>query len=288
LSIVFLHITLTKKYSVLKCTNFYIGLFCGSIIAGTWYVSQFLIYGNEFLRSHFSFIFSKAFSEGSFNLATFLFEWAEYPWLLIVYYEPWLILMLIGMYIHGKRIYSDRDVRSILLFTWFFSILLVFSLFDAKVLRYIMPIFSVCALFSATPLSDWIEKIGRKKYLMAGYATLCLIVVLIVSFPNPRFRAKDMIKVSAVIDSNTPTNMRVILYTFGALHYNYNNQLLWYTNRFTRHIVKEEKLREILKGGEGLTYVVDGDTFKKMHLGSRSDIEILTRSEKFVAFKTTK
>src|SRR5262249_8510760 len=117
-----------------------------------WIYSEYRTYGDQFVSNHFSFLTSKALSNQSSGAASILRGLFEYPWLLLRLYWPWLPLMLVGL--AGQiKLMVHRDKLSTLLVMWVGVVLIPLSVAEAKVLRYILPIFPAFALLAAIPLS---------------------------------------------------------------------------------------------------------------------------------------
>ena len=283
--IIITHLILTKQFKVFFNAQFLAGIALTLFIPSIWYLSQFQTHGESFINGHFSFIQSKVKTEKTKELITFLKGFAEYPWLLLKLYQPWFLLMLIGFAVHFKIAFKARNTFSILLILWVVFVIGAFSFAEAKVLRYIMAAFPAFALLAATPLNNWIKKINNKNILVIGLAAMCFIVIMIVVFANPKYRAEEMIEISAQIDVHTPSNQRVVFYTGADLKHDFNNQILWYSNRFTEALKDESIFLDKLRSKNQNTFVVDKATFKSLIIYQSDSIQVIKETNNFVLFK---
>ncbi len=273
LAVIFFHLIVTKRFDSLRRPQFWAGLALASAIPAAWYIPQYQAHGTRFLTEHFAFITGKVASGKPFDLLTFLRGLVEYPYLLVKLYEPWIWLMLFGLFVHAKRAIRERYSASILLCLWVGFVIVPFSLAEAKVLRYVLAAFPAFSVLAATPLSGWLEKVKNKKN------------IAIVVFPNPRFRAEEMMKMSPTIQANVPENRRLVFYTGKDTKYDFHNQLLWYANRFTEQLNDEQRLQEKLYSNENLVFVMDKPNFQPLAADPRLRIKTLAETENFVCFE---
>jgi 4-amino-4-deoxy-L-arabinose transferase-like glycosyltransferase len=266
------------------------GLIVALAAPAAWYASEYRLYGDQFLTGHFSFISRKAFSGASRGSWKALRDLLEYPWLLLRLYWPWLPLMLAGLFMQFKKMVQFREKLATLLVMWVFAVIIPFSLADAKVLRYIMPVFPAFAVLSAIPASRWIERhiavsrSSRKPFTV--YCALCAIVLVIAAISTPQSRAEEMIALAPVVDRNTPPGERVFMFTHGEARYDYVNQLLWYSNRFFDHVRDASQLNVWLRSGEGRTFVIDKDSYGQLVERSGVKVAVLGQSGSFICFRT--
>jgi 4-amino-4-deoxy-L-arabinose transferase-like glycosyltransferase len=266
------------------------GLIVALVAPAVWYASEYRLYGDQFLTNHFSFISGKAFSGAPRGSWKVLRDLLEYPWLLVRLYWPWLPLMLVGLATQVKKMVQYREKLATLLVMWVFAVIIPFSLADAKVLRYIMPVFPAFALLSAVPASRWIERriaaSRSTRPLFTAYCALCAVVLVIAVISTPKSRAEEMIALAPIVDRNTPPGERVVMFTHGEPRYDYANQLLWYSNRFSEHVMDASRLNGRLRSSEGRTFVIDKDTYGQFVERSGVKLEVLGQSAGFICFRT--
>jgi hypothetical protein len=194
--------------------------------------------------------------------------------------------MLAGFVVAVRKMVRERDKLSSLLVVWLLVVVIPFSLADAKVLRYILPVFPVFAILAAIVLSDWLERLSRWKRFHVGYGALVVVVVLIAILQRPQVRAEEMSTLAPIVDTGTPSGERALIYTHGEPRYDYVNQLLWYSNRFSEHLPDSGALQKRLQSGERKTFVVDKESYAEIVIGSGVKLAILGETEGFVCFRT--
>jgi 4-amino-4-deoxy-L-arabinose transferase-like glycosyltransferase len=324
LGIIFLHMLVTGKLALMMSKHFICAVVLSIALPFVWYGSQYSLYGMRFISEHFSFVASKvagldavvrddlrrpevilcrtidgqdlavkipidvaSHSSDRGRFSRVVLGLVEYPKLLLRHYWPWLPLALIGLVGQVKALVRYRDAAAALLVIWVACVLLPFSFAEAKVLRYIMPIFPVFAILAAAALSHWAASGRSARYVKLAYCLVLAALLLFALFPNPRRRAEDMRSLAPIIGANSNPARRVILYTFGELHHNYMSQLLWYSDRYCVHLTELNTVREALGSCPELIAVVDKQAFKQMSGAEGISVVALGESENFVCVKAT-
>jgi 4-amino-4-deoxy-L-arabinose transferase-like glycosyltransferase len=322
LGIIFLHLIVTGKRALMLSRHFIGAIALSIALPAVWYGSQYDLYGRWFLNEHFSFVASKigrreavvrddlrrpeiilcrsidrqdlsvalpigaaSRSNAGGGFSRVVLGFVEYPKLLLKYYWPWLPFALIGLVGQIKALVRSRDAAAALLIIWVACVLIPFSFADAKVLRYVMPIFPAFAILAAGPLSR-LAAAGRSAlYVRLAYLLALAVLLVVALFPNPRYRAEDMRSLAPVIDANSNPARRVILYTYGELHHNYMSQLVWYSNRYCVHLNELNTVRNALGSCPELIAVVDKQAFMRMSGEPGVSVRALGESENFVCIK---
>jgi 4-amino-4-deoxy-L-arabinose transferase-like glycosyltransferase len=256
------------------------------LLPAVWYIGESRQYADQFWTQHLSFISAKAVSPQARGAWEFVRGLAEYPWLLLRLYWPWLPLMLAGLVTASRKMFRERDKLSSLIVIWALVVMIPFSLADAKVLRYILPVFPAFAILTAIPLSGWIAGLNQRPRFVPVYWGFVAVVILIALFQSPQVRAEEMSTLAPIVDRATPSGERVLIYTHGEPRYDYVNQLLWYSNRFSEHLADADALRTKLLSAGGRTFVADKAAYGEIVAGSGAKLAILGESENFVCFRT--
>jgi 4-amino-4-deoxy-L-arabinose transferase-like glycosyltransferase len=287
------HLIITRNY--LNCFAWprlkyaLCGLSLALLLPFIWHFTQYRLSGSRFLSAHYSFVYSKVLSHGTFNAWLFMRGLLEYPWLLLRYYWPWLPLMVAGFIIQVRRTMNRSEKPADLPVIWAAFVIIPFSLVDAKVLRYIIPAFPAFSLLSATPLARWISTVNKDLYLRTGYLALVVVVLLIAAFPKPLMRAADMKRLAPVVDAHTEPQQRVAIYCGPEPHCEYLiNQFLWYSNRFCTYLTDSGQMVEALRASENRSFIVDLDSYEQLVINSGVEVELLLKTENFVCFRTVK
>jgi 4-amino-4-deoxy-L-arabinose transferase-like glycosyltransferase len=283
------HQIITRHYQRPPLGYLLSGLLIALLLPSIWYVSQYLLHGDRFVSAHYSFVASKISSEGRLDGWRFMRGLLAYPLFLLRHYWPWLPLMVAGLIIQVKRLVRHRDRLAELLVVWVVLVMLPFNLVEAKLLRYIIPVFPAFSMLSATPLASWLSRIRKDIYLWAGYLALSIVVILIAAFPKPLTRAEDMRRLAPIVDSHIEPDRRVTIYFRGeARPDSLINRFLWYSNRFCTYVNDPDRLLEALRANETGLFIVDIGSYERLVVNSGVKVEMLMQTKNFVCFRTVK
>jgi 4-amino-4-deoxy-L-arabinose transferase-like glycosyltransferase len=281
------HQIVTRHYQRPRLRYLLSGLLIALLLPSIWYVSQYLLHGDRFVSAHYSFVTSKIDSEGTSGGWRFMRGLLAYPWFLLRHYWPWLPLMVAGLIIQVKRLVRHRDRLAELLVVWVVLVMLPFSLVEAKLLRYVIPVFPAFSILSATPLASWLSRARKDIYLQAGCLALSVVVILIAAFPRPLMRAEDMRRLAPIVDANIEPGRRVTIYFRGDAHPDYLiNQFLWYSNRFYTYMKDPDRLVEALHANETGLFIADIGSYERLVVNSGVEVEVLMQTKNFVCFRT--
>jgi 4-amino-4-deoxy-L-arabinose transferase-like glycosyltransferase len=259
------------------------GLLIALLLPSVWCFSQYLSHGARFLSAHFSFIGGKIVLGGDWDGRGFALGLLEYPWLLLRFYWPWLPLMIVGLVTQLRLAVRYSESSAVLLVIWVSLVVAPFSLAEAKILRYIMPVFPAFSILAAIPAARLISAMRGKTYLRTAYVVLVAAVVLISCFPKPLARAEDMSELAPVIDARTDPSRKVTIYTSQP---SYVSQFLWYSNRLCEHLTDHDKLPEALKTQGGRVFVMEIGDYRKLTRDSAINVEMIMTTKNLVCFKT--
>jgi 4-amino-4-deoxy-L-arabinose transferase-like glycosyltransferase len=279
------HLLFVKRQHLLRSRQFLIGAILAAAIPAVWYGSQYATHGNVFVAKHTEFVGGKIASS-TLTPAQRLTGLAEYPRLLFSSYWPWLPLLLLGLIKQARRSLS-RDECAAFLLLWVFCIIVPLSLAETKLLRYLIPLFPVFSILAALPLNAWLP-LRRKPEITSGVYVLAggYLFVTTFFFPTALNRATDMKQLAAAADAHTPENQRVVMYTGGNLEYNYQNQFLWYGNRYTDLFTRTDYVRTRLETGENSVAIMDRPSFGSFKAANDDVVgDIVGESEHFVCFR---
>jgi hypothetical protein len=143
-----------------------------------------------------------------------------------------------------------------------------------------MPAYPAMALLCAVALFRWIPIGQRNRYFQGACVAMLLIGAFTVLFPA-RERGLDMRTVAPVAEQHTKPDQRVLLYTFGEQRFDFHNQLLWYSNRYTNQIMDMTEL--VTHHTPGAVGIIDRVSFGR--LPDRGQLEQLGESEQFVCYR---
>lgn len=180
--------------------------------------------------------------------------------------------------------WKDREASSSLLVLWVVLIILPFTLAETKYGRYMMPLFPACAILAGGALDALIP--GRRRVqLMQAFCVICLaIAVGSILFP-PRARAIDMQILAGVADVYTVPGEHVVLYIDGETAWNYQNQFLWYGNRYSELLTNFDDLVTKLRSASHVLVITDKKSFQKL-VDQALSFKLVGESPEFVCFQS--
>lgn len=285
LIIIIVHPLYIRRFRLFRSPRFLLGLFLAAALPSIWYVSQYSIHGKIFLSSHFSVISDKLKSDGQTGILDYVWRATEYARLLLKLYWPWLPFMLLGFWRMVKIALRSRDRAASLLVIWPLCVVCILSLVEAKILRYIMPVFPVFALLAAEPISAWLIRIRNRSFLRTGYMLLCLAVVVIPFFSRPYPRAGEIRTIGAAVQAQTAMSDRVVIFSSGKNLDDFRNQFLWYSGRFCDYQVYRPEFMDLLMSGEKRFFLVDRMSFENLVVPSGVKITRLLDTQNWILFK---
>jgi 4-amino-4-deoxy-L-arabinose transferase-like glycosyltransferase len=279
------HLLVVKRQRLLRSHQLLIGAILAATIPAVWYGSQYALHGAVFMAKHTEFVRGKIASS-TLTPRQRLAGLAEYPRLLFSSYWPWLPLLLLGLVKEARR-FLARDACAAFLLLWVFCVMAPLSLAETKLLRYLIPLFPVFSILAALPLNVWLPP-RRKPQITGGIYFLAggYLIVTTFFFPTALNRATDMKQLAPAADAHTPQNQRVVMYTGGTLEYNYQNQFLWYGNRYTDLFTRTDYVRARLETGENSVAIMDRPSFGSFKAANDDIVgDIVGESEHFVCFR---
>jgi len=188
------------------------------------------------------------------------------------YYWPWLPVFLAGLFM-------EREGRS-LTFAWLAAVLLPLTLSSTPYGRTVsdtgVPLHGDRSRRFPAPLdSRWAEGRVLIRHPSRSTGAHCLHD----PFP-PRERAKDIRAVAVAAQANSAEHDRLLLHTFGERRYDVQNQLLWYSDRYTNHILDTSKLQA--QHSPGRVGIMDKSSF--FALPDRGHLVVLAESDLFLCY----
>lgn len=290
LAIIIAHLVFTRRFKSLFSVYIAGCLLLAAAVPAVWYLREYSLFGDAFLSAHFANVLghsAAAPQQSRSGWQQFLWYF-EYLFLVVKLYIPWFPLMFYGFFLALRKLRQSKFDASIesLLIIWLIVVLLPFSLVDSKVLRYILPVFPVFAIFSADALHKLFSKRRLPQFVRVAVLLLTAAAAGIVAFPNYQIRGGDMRTLAPISDAATAPNEKVILYTSGEFQWNYRTQLIWYGRRLCIHIKDAVEMEALLAEKKSEIVIMDKSSFADFKKRINADFTILGESEKFVCFST--
>ncbi|MGE5567914.1 MAG: ArnT family glycosyltransferase [Rhodospirillales bacterium] len=266
-----IHLAASRRISVLRSKRFIAGVLIGLALPALWFA----------LRSspvHFHFLTGKITAP---SLHLF-----DYGWILIRYYLPWFPILLVGLVIHVRASISKRiEPVSFLPLIWLVTLIIPLSVTTPKYARYLLPAFPALALLTALGLQRMIPP--RK--MPAAYSISCVLLLCIivgkVVFPAPE-RGADMRALAPIAERNTAPGERVLMYTFGEPGFDYRNQFLWYSARYTKFLPGVQHLNAALRARLPQVLIIDKASYQQLlQRRGAADVRLLGESPRFVCVR---
>ncbi len=247
------HLLLTKRYRLALSPQF----------AAMWVIALALPmvwFGFPPRPEHMAFVAGKL-AGGS--------NWFEYGWLILKSYWPWLPLLLIGLVVEVRA-------RKLLPLLWCVCLIVPLSAAATKYARYLIPAFPAMAILSAAGVDRLLPVARRTMAFSVACAVGLVIAAFTVVFPAKE-RGMDMRTLAPVAERNTAPAERILLYTMGKPGYDSQNQLLWYSARYTRLMTDMGALEE----EHNATVIIDKTSLRKL----TARIHVLAESDNFVCLR---
>jgi 4-amino-4-deoxy-L-arabinose transferase-like glycosyltransferase len=282
LGIVVVHLVLTRRYKTLFSPWLAGGIALGVALAGSWYWSQYRLYGAEFLLSHFRFVNSVA--QTNYGSPPRL-PVSNYLLALLKYYWPWLPFLIAGFVKQTRAAIKEGDSNAKLLLIWMIIVIVPFSFAKTQMPRYMMPVLPAFSVVAATSLYGIIPTTRRRTFFYAACAAGCVAICASLLFP-PKARADDIMKLAPIAEANSPSDQRILIYTYEDGRSDYLCQFLWYSNRYAQLADNVHDLASRLLHSENATVIVDKQSYAKLlPLIPGKTTHILGESEHLICFR---
>jgi len=255
LAVMAAHLLLTRRHRLLLSIPF----------AAMWVIAlglPLLWFGFPPRPEHLTFLQGKL--GGSSN-------WFAYGPMMLRFYWPWLPFLLVGTVIEVRA-------RKLLPLVWCVCVIGPLSVAATKYARYLIPAFPAMAIIAATGVDRFVPVIRRTVVFWSACGVLFAVAAFTWAFPAKE-RGMDMRTLAPVIDRNTRSTERVLLYASGDMAYDTQNQLLWYSARNTRLVTD----LNTLTAQRSATVVIDKPSLAKLEsLIAPARARTLAESERFV------
>jgi hypothetical protein len=271
LSVILAHLLTIPQRRLLASPNVLGGLILAVAVPALWFGLQFAAYGADVLDAHFAFVFRKVHAGDSGALRI-----QVWPYLseLLKYYWPWLPVFAVGAY-HQLRERKD-DVAAL----WALAVFATAAPAAIPYSRYLIPAYPAMAILSAAALERWIPEAKRAKYFAGACTVMLLAGAYTALFPAPE-RGLDIRALAPIAETSSGDEDRLLLYTHGERLYEFQNQLLWYADRNTDHVIDMAELAS--KNAPGRVGIIDKTSFPDMP--GHESFEVLGESDSFLCYR---
>jgi 4-amino-4-deoxy-L-arabinose transferase-like glycosyltransferase len=226
------YLTVTGRWKVFFNKWFLIGSGLAVSIGCSWYVHQYMTFGNTFIDVHFGWlILQRGFKLG------------PEPWYghlsyiedLLRYYWPWVPVFAWSLY-RFLRLTIKKDQNALLLMCWVLLYVGIMSLTQSRMLWYVMPIFPAAAIMCGSIIDGWLTEARRLKIARA-VLLLGILVALIINLTPIQLssvRERDIRTIAPYVRHLARHDVKLI--GFGYTFHSLNNPLLFYSDHAARPI----------------------------------------------------
>ena len=269
---------LTKRWRMLFSSYFIAGSFMALSIGCSWYIHQYIKFGNNFLHVHFGWlIFQRGFQAQSEPW----YEHFSYAEDLLKYYLPWLPLLIIGV-VKCVRMSLKKNESALLLLLWVLVIFITMSMMTTRVLWYIMPIFPASAIIVANVLRGLLNERGAFVFQKVSYGMGLLAFIVLIGTPVQieAEREKDVRTIAPLVNYFAGKGANVI--AFRCDFYGLNNALLFYSDHAASPIYHSfDEVQTVMAKPETQLCVVNASAIDSL-INIVQGIHIIRKTEELV------
>jgi len=262
---------LTRQWKTILNPNFIGGTLIALGLGSTWYVVNWLEYGDAFVNQHFGWIIWERFAHGDYavpNAGPFYF--LGYLKGFFGNYWPWLPFAVVGCWQFAKEGFRENDDRYLLVVFWVAFILGVLSISNAQYFRYTLPVFPALAIIVSKTLGDWLRPDWKDKvlpYLVGGVMITVLFInvtpIEIKQAASLRRNSWEVRLLAPSIRLNTPE--KSMLGNYKLPLWNPRNSILFYSDRWLADPVSHpEKVMASFEGNHRATWLTRMEAFKEL------------------------
>jgi 4-amino-4-deoxy-L-arabinose transferase-like glycosyltransferase len=270
--------------------GFMIGVMLALLLGCSWYLVNWLMFGDAFLYGHFKTSHMNLIPQDFFsNNPLYIFGYLKD---MLKNYWPWFPVTVAGVFLFAKKSFKEGDHRSIFLFLWVSIPFVIMSTSRNQTLRYLFMIFPAFAIITAHTLASWMKGDQKEKALlwMVGIVMAVVLVVNVtpiqakVSLNQNNAEVRDL---APFIHINTKFGEKILNYGFTP--WNPTQVLAFYSERFLKYPVKDAEtlIRKLEENPEGkwLSPVLK---FKELDKQFPGKLYLIYGNQKFAYFTSKK
>ena len=263
--------------------RFLVGLVLSIIVGCSWYLVNWLIFGDTFIYGHFKtphmqLIPSQIFS---LHLLGYIKDMMRNYW-------PWFPVTVVGVFLFAKSSFKEKDSRSMFLFLWVSIPFVIMSTSSNQTLRYLFMIFPALGIITAHTLAGWLKDSQKEKALPWMIGTVMTIVLVInvtpiqvkVSLDQNNSEVRDL---APFVHINTRPGEKI--FNFGFTPWNPTQVLAFYSGRFLEYPVKDAEtlIQKLDKNPKG-TWLSPVSKFKELKNKFPGKLYLIYGNQKFAYF----
>ncbi len=282
---------LTRQWKTIFNPNFIGGVVIALGLGSTWYIVNWLEYGDAFVNQHFGWIIWERFAHGDYavpNAGPFYF--LGYLKGFFGNYWPWLPFAVVGCWQFAKKGFRENDDRYLLAVLWVAVILVVLSISNAQYFRYVLPVFPALAIIVSKTLGDWLLPDWKDKalpWLVGGVMITVLFInvtpIEVKQAASLRRNSWEVRLLAPSIRLNTPE--KSMLENYRLPLWNPRNSILFYSDRWLADPVNSpEKVMASFKNNHRATWLTRIREFEKLDAQFPGQLYLIHSQEPYAYF----
>ena len=278
------------KFKKLFEPGFMVGVLLALLVGCSWYLVNWLMFGDTFLNGHFKTSHMNIIPQDFFsNNPLYIFGYLKD---MLRNYWPWFPVTVAGVFLFAKKSFKEGDHQSTFLFLWVSIPFVIMSTSRNQTLRYLFMIFPAFAIITAHTLASWMKNSQKEKALlwMVGIIMAVVLVVNVtpiqakVSLSQNNAEARNL---APFVHINTKSVEKILNYGFTP--WNPTQVLAFYSGRFLDSPVKDAEtlIRKLEENPEGkwLSPVLK---FKELEKKFPEKLYLIYGNQKFAYFTSKK
>jgi len=279
---IFWHGNLKKIFNL----SFIAGVLVALIIGCSWYVVNWNMFGDAFIRGHFKTSHMKLVPENFFSdNPLYIFGYLKD---MMRNYWPWFPVTVIGIFLFAKNSFKEKDYRSIFLFLWVLIPFVVMSTSRNQTLRYLFMVFPALAIITAHTLGNWLKDSQKEKALpwMIGIIMATVLVINVTPIQTKvslNYNSAEARDIAPFINANTSKEQGVFFYKLS--WWNPTQALMFYSDRIVQGLsTNPEKLIKMVRENHGSTWLTGVPEFKNLEKEFPGKFYLIYANQKFAYF----
>jgi 4-amino-4-deoxy-L-arabinose transferase-like glycosyltransferase len=235
LVITVLYLLLTGRWRTIFSGYFLAGCVIILTVGFSWYIHQYLTFGQQFLDTHFGTLIVQ---RGLLSEPEPWHRHLSYLRVIGIHYWPWLPFLLAGC-VKFFRMARRKDDQAILILLWLVVILATMSMMRARIRWYILPIFPAAAMLSGHTLHGLLSERGKVNLTRAalGIAVAAAIVINATPLRISKVRKLDVRTIAPYVRHFGDQGARIVAFrqNFNSLNFS----LLFYSDHVASPVFQE-------------------------------------------------
>ena len=203
----------TRQFREIFNIHLVLSVILGLLLGSSWYIANWIYFGDAFLNSHFAELLYNSLSGDHIEKGGNWWSYFDYFKELFQNYWPWVPILVVGLWLFGKRAVLESDRQALFVLVWIGSVFIIMSSASIRQTHYLISMFPAMALVVAKTLGDWLKETGRERLFKVLVGVIMLTAFLIGSTGIELKQASSLRQKSewtrdlaAVINLNTPQN----------------------------------------------------------------------------------